>query len=67
MGACPLHLGSSNIFLLFEREGLDLEGISLREGKFDFRKSLSIDRNALSFPTLGVIFLFSLEMTSSPW
>ena len=34
----------SSIFLLlfFRREGLDLEGLSLREGKFDLRESLDV-------------------------
>jgi len=33
-------LGSSIFFLLFTREGLDLECLSLRERKFDLRESL---------------------------
>ena len=57
-----LYLESSNVFLLFEREGLDIEGLSLTERKFNSRESLSLDRNDLFSPTLGGI-LFSLGMT----
>ena len=31
---------------LFRKEGLDLEGISLRERKFDLRASLSLGSNS---------------------
>ena len=65
MYACSLYVGSSNIFLLFKRESLDFEGLSLREKNFNFRESISLGRNDLLFPTLGMILL-SLEMTFSP-
>ena len=48
-----------------EREGLYLKGLSLREKKFDLRESLSLSRNDLLYPTLGVI-LFSVGVTFSP-
>jgi len=55
-------LGSSNVFLLFEGEDLDLEGFSVRERKLDLRESLSLGRNNILFSALEVI-LFSLRMT----
>jgi len=59
-------LGFSNVFILFEREGLDLEGLSLRERKFNLRKNLLLGRNDLIFHLGGDFFLlkndfFSLE------
>ena len=59
MCACSLHSGSSSVFLLFKRDSLALEGLSLREIKFDLRESLSLDRNDLLFSTLE-LNLFSL-------
>ena len=53
-------------FFSFERESLDLVGLSLRERTFELRESLSLSRNDLLFPTLQMT-LFSLGTTFSPW
>ena len=48
--ACCLQSGSSSVFLLFEREGSNLEHLSLSERNLDLRDSLSLSRNDLLFP-----------------
>jgi len=42
LGACSLLLGTIRCFLLIEKEGLDLEGLSLKERKFNFRERLEV-------------------------
>ena len=58
-------LGILKHFLHVEREGLNLEDLSLRERKFDLRERLSLSRNDLLFPTLRM-FLYSLSVAFSP-
>ena len=61
----PRDLQSS--FFSFRREGLNLEGLSLRERKFDFRESLSLGRSlggrAFFFGAVLGILVVALVMT----
>ena len=44
-----LRSGSSNVSLLFRREGLSHEGLSIGERKFNLRESLSLWSNSFPF------------------
>jgi len=49
---CSLNSGLSGIFLLFEKDSLGLESLSLGERKFDFKESLLLFRVQFSLEFL---------------